>query len=229
MKLKHDGVKPLRTALYNETNIIKDSLKISYNFEEESETDSVKVTYRGNDEFKEKTVIYPSNGIFPDELELWGCTSESVALGMATYLYKQNASRRKSVEFRTDVQGLIPQFLDRIAIGHVLPDWGYASTVVSVNGSNVTINDEIDENYDKVMFINDNGSVSDILDCVVDGNVLIVTNLPDWVHGYADSEPTRMSVGTATNVVRDYIITSIKPKGDEITIVATNYDEGIYS
>ena len=233
LQLKHDTVKPIRTALFNETNFIKDSLKISYLFEEIDDTDSYKVMYRSADDFSEQEVIYGStglgSGLFPDEIELWGCTDKSAAESMASYMYKQDKARRKSVEFKTDVQGLIPQFLDRIGIASVLPSWGYASVVLGVNGSDVTINDEINQSYDKVLFINDNGSVSDILDCVVSGKTVTVTNLPTWVHGWDENEPTRMSIGNVSDIVRDYIVTNIKPNGNEVTIMGTNYDEGIYS
>ena len=230
--LKYDNIKPIRTALFNETNMIKDSLKISYLFEEPTDEDSYKVMYRDYDDFSEQSVIYGDgglgDGLFPKELELWGCTDKTVAEDMAKYMYKQERSRRKTVQFKTDVQGLIPQFLDRIAIASVLPSWGYASTVVAVNGSHVVINDEIEQTYDKVLFINDDGSVSEILECVVKGKNLTVTNLPAWVHGYNKKDATRLSVGTGQSIVRDYMVTSIKPNGKEVSISATNYDEGIY-
>jgi len=229
IKLKQDAVKPIVTALYNETNILKDSLKISYLFEEESETDSVKVLYRSADDFSEQFAIYPTDGDFPSTTELWGCTDTTIAESMAKYLYKQYKARRKSLEFKTDVQGHIPQFLDRIAISHRLPSWGFASEVTSVAGSEITLNDDIDVNYDKIIFIQDNGSVSDILSFTKAGDDLTVTDLPSWVHAVNNNDATRCSVGTTTDIVKDYIVASIKPSGNTVTVQCTNYDEGIYS
>lgn len=252
IKLKHDAAKPIRTTLYNETNIIKDSLKISYLFEEVDETDSVKVTYRDSTEFKEVTAIYPSNGAYPEELELWGCTSESVALGMATYLYKQDRARRKSVEFKTDIQGLIPQFLDRIAISHNMPNWGLGGQIVSVSGNNITLDCDFDlisktlecddkfdclevfckvNNFDTIMFRDEVGGVSDAYTFSVVGakEIQLTSTPPTWLNTSETFDNTFFSIGAVDSVVKDYIVTSVKPNGEQITIVAVNYDDSIYS
>jgi len=252
VKLKHDAAKPLRTALYNETNILKDSLKISYLFEEIDETDSVKITYRDNTEFKEVTAIYPTGGVFPDELELWGCTSESVALAMATYLYKQDRARRKSVEFKTDIQGLIPQFLDRIAISHNIPNWGLAGQIVAVSGNNITLDCDFDmiaktlecddkldclevfckvNNFDTILFRDELGGVSDTYSFTVVGakEIQLTTTAPAWLNTTEAFDNTFFSIGAVDSVVKDYIVTSVKPNGEQISITAVNYDESIYS
>jgi len=233
IKLKHDAIKPIRTALYNETNIIKDSLKISYLFTEQDETDSIKIIYRDSDEFKEATVIYPTDGIFPEEIELWGCTDGVKALEMATYLYKQDKARRKSVEFKTDIQGLIPEFLDRIAISHNLPEWGIGGQISYINGNYITLTcsyDLSDGIYDSIIFRKEDASVSDILSMVVvDSNTIeILGTVPTWLYDGEEFDKTNFSMGISNTFVKDYIVISIKPSGNEITITATNYDETIY-
>jgi len=232
MKIKYDGVKPVRTAIYNETNIIKDSLKIAYLFEEESVTDSVKIIYRDSTDFKEVFAQYPTDGTYPEVIELWGCTDTATAEAMAKYLYKQEKSRRKTVTFETDISGLIPEFLDRIAISHEMPDWGTASEVISVNGNDVTLRDENINNYDRIIFRKDDGSASDILTISAtssDGFTVTVTDLPSWVHSQGTYEATKCSLGTATNIVRDYIVTNIKPNGNKVMVQGANYDEDIYT
>ena len=231
LALKYDGVQAVRTALYNETNILKDSFKLSYNFSEESETDSYKAIYRNADDFKENEAIYPTGGLYPVELELWGCTDTSKALAMATYLYKQDRARRKIVEFKTDVQGLIPQFMDKIGISHNLPEWGVSSEVRGVDGSTITLADNIDAalEYDSMIFRADDGSVSEILTFSGSGYDISVTNLPDWVHGFGINEPTKCSLGISNKIISDFIVTSVKPNGNQVLIQGVNYDETIYS
>jgi len=252
IKLKHDAAKPIRTALYNETNIIKDSLKIFYHFEEVDETDSVKITYRDSTEFKEVTAIYPAGGVFPDELELWGCTSESVALAMAKYLYKQDRARRKSIELKTDVQGLIPQFLDRIAVSHNIPNSGLGGQIVAVSGNNITIDCDFDliaktlecddtfdclevfckvNNFDTILFRDELGGVSDTYTFSVIGakEIQLTATAPTWLNTTEAYDNTFFSISSIDSFVKDYIVTSVKPNGEEIKIEAVNYDESIYS
>ncbi len=234
VKLKYDGVKPIRTALYNETNMIKDSLKISYLFEESDETDSVKITYRDSSEFKEVTAIYPSDGIFPDELELWGCTDDVVASDMAKYLFKQDRARRKSIEFKTDVQGLIPQFLDRIAVSHNIPSWGTGGQIVAVSGDTITLDcdfDIVSSAFDTILFRDEIGGVSTSysFSVISSREILLSSAAPAWLNTTEAFDNTFFSIGTVDSVVKDYIVTSVKPNGEQITISAVNYDESIYT
>ena len=258
LKLKHDTIKPIRTALYNETNILKtgrnSSLKISYLFSEEQSTDSVKISYRDADDFSDKTTIYPVDGFFPEEVELWGCTDDTIADNMAKYLYKQDRSRRKTVEFKTDIQGLIPQFLDRIGISHNLPKWGFGGQIKSFVGRVITLScdhdliafpcdetrecDDVffeecptDSNYDTILFRNKNGDVSDLFTFTVIDSVTIelTTDAPTWLYSGEDYDRTFFSIGYNTSIVKDYIVTNIKPNGKEVTIQCVNYDESIYS
>ena len=229
IQIKLDSTKPVRSGMFNETNIIQDTLKISYNFSETIETDSVKITYRSPEDFKLAEAIYPAIGENPEILELWGCTDSAIALSMATYLYKQGRSRRKIVEFKTDLQGLLPQFYDRIGVSHNMPEWGVASQVIAVNGTTVTLDDEIEAGYDSIIFRKDDGSVSDILALTGSGYDVTVALVPAWVHGYGVSEPTKCSIGKAASILQDFLITSIKPDGKTVLIEGVNYDESIYS
>lgn len=229
IELKRDDTSFVRSAFFNETNIIRDSLKISYNFTENNEYDSVKIKYRDSVDFKEAEAIYPLTGIFPEIMELWGCTDAALALSTATYLYKQDKSRRKTVEFKTDLQGLLPQFMDRIAVSHNVPNWGLASEVIAVNGSVVTVADSVEAGYNKAVFRNDDGSVSDILTFTGTGYDLTVTSLPAWVHGANSYEATKCSIGTSTELIQDFLVISVKPDGETVTIEGVNYDASVYS
>lgn len=255
LKLKHDDVRPIRTSLFNETNIIKDSLKISYLFTEVSDTDSVKIYYRDSTDFSEKTYTYPTTGDFPEMVEQWGNTDDTVAEDTARYLYKQDRSRRKTVEFKTDIQGLIPEYLDRIGISHDLPSWGIGGQVASFSGRiiNLTCNygrvlydvwncadtyacDDVffpislDHFYDTIIFRDSNGEVSDLLTFTViaDGQIELTTDAPTWLYQGEDRDKTYFSIGKVDSVVKDYIITNIKPNGKEVTITGVNYDETIF-
>ena len=250
LKLKLDTKKPIRTALYNETNILQDTLKISYLFTEEDEQDSVEIKYRSATDFSEQSVQYPSAGLFPKTIELWGCTDADVALDTATYLFLQDRSRRKTVEFKTDIQGLIPQYLDKIAISHNIPQWGLGGQIVAIDGNKLTLDCDYDlfvatipcddtiscdESFctqsGNIIFRDVNGSVSSIyeLDVISEKEVVLKTAPPTWLYVGYDYDNTFFSIGKTSTFIRDYIIIKVEPdSSDNMKITATNYDPSIF-
>jgi len=219
--LKYDDVNNITSALFNETNIIQDSLKVQYFFkEEQEETDSIECTYRTGDDWNQEAEQYPVAGVSPKRVELFGVTTSAQALTMATYLYKQDEARRKVVTFDTDIQGLVPQFLDKILISHSAILWGEAGITEAVDGTQVTLSEEVTEDGN-ITFRNIDGSVSNSLAfTMIDGYNISVTSLPSWV-----AKDTPYTVGTT----KEYLVTSIKPKGETVSIECVNYDASIYS
>ena len=139
VELIKDDVNPIRKALFNETNIIKDSLKLDYLFGENTDHDYIQVKYRSPDTFKEEVERYPATGDVPKSIEMRGVTDAAVALARAKYTYKSEKARRKLVTFKTDVQGLIFNVFDRIAVSHTTINLGVSGKIVSVDNDLVGI------------------------------------------------------------------------------------------
>ena len=252
LKLKLDTKKPIRTALYNETNILKDTLKISYLFTEEAEQDSVQIKYRSATDFSEQVIQYPASGLFPKIVELWGCTDEAVALDTATYLFLQERSRRKTIEFKTDIQGLIPEYLDKIAISHNIPQWGMGGQIVAIDGQKITLDCDFnfisesmlcddtidcteifcDTNYfNAIIFRAADGSVSATYNftAVSEREILLDTAAPAWLYIGYDYDNTFFSIGNVSNIVKEYTVIKIEPdSSNNMKITAANYDASIY-
>ncbi len=233
IKMIKDDVKPLRSALFNETNIIKDSFVIEYVFGEDEQYDGYEVSYRDPIDFNPVVETYPTLALNPQKVDLIGCTSQSVALAEATYRYKSDQARRITVRFDTDVQGLLPNLSDRIAVSHNVMDSGEANAVRKRTGEQLQMREKVDPTHDTIIFISDEGVVSDTFAfTIVDGFTINVSGLYSWIHDMTthDTEATRCSIGTSTKIVNDYIITKISPSGDDkVSIEAVNYDESIYS
>ena len=86
-----------------------------------------------------------------------------IADNMAKYLHKQDESRRKVVTFSTDIQGLVPQFLDKIMVSHSSLQWGDAGYIISRNNDELTISEPLtgSKTGKTIVFRNIDGSVSD--------------------------------------------------------------------
>ncbi len=149
-----------------------------------------------------------------------------IAEDMAKYLYKQDEARRKVVSFSTDIQGLIPQFLDKIMISHSAIQWGEAGEVYSRSGDNLIISDGLtDLTAGKTIVFRDiDGSVSDPYSItIVDEYNITVVGMPAFVT--VNTFYTIQEAGTAM----EFIVIAVKPSGNSVQIDCVNYDENIYT
>ena len=81
------------------------------------------------------------------------------------------------------------------------------------------------------MFRNKNGDASELFTfTVIDAVTIELTaDAPAWIYQGEDYDRTFFSIGYNYKIVRDYIVTNIKPSGKEVTVQCVNYDESIYS
>ncbi len=226
--LKKDGVNNVTSGLYNETNILKDSLKVQYVFKEENtSTDGYECSYR-DEEWGLQVKTYPSTSLTPSKTDLFGLAgtgADTIAYNMAKYLYKQEEYRRKVVTFNTDIQGLVPQFLDKILISHSALQWGDAGNVYGRNGTAIELSEPIDSSAQTIVFRNIDGSVSaaHALTYVDEYNVTVPA-VDAWVD--VNTAYTVQGLNTA----KEFLVIGIKPSGEEsVTIECVNYSEEVYT
>ena len=153
-------------------------------------------------------------------------TPKEIAESMAKYLYKQDEARRKIVSFSTDIQGLVPQFLDKIMVSHNALQWGEAGEVYRRSGDNIIISDKLtDLTAGKTIVFRDiDGSVSDPYSVtIVDEYNITVVGMPAFVT--VNTFYTIQEAGTA----REFIVIAVKPSGNNVQIDCVNYDENIYT
>ena len=150
----------------------------------------------------------------------------SIASSMSKYLWKQDKARRKIVTFQTDIQGLVPQFLDKIMVSHSSLQWGEAGEVVSRSSDDLVLSDRlVNQAAGKtIVFRNIDGSVSDPYSItIVDEVNITVTGMPAWVDKHTFY--TIQDTGTA----KEFLVIAVKPAGDSVQIDCVNYDESIYT
>lgn len=233
IKTLKDTIKPLRTALFNESNMVKDTFKLNYIFGQQEETDGYEITYRDPDTFKPEVERYPEDSINPVQEELFGCISSEVALEEATYRYKSDKSRRLSVEFETDIQGLIPNYLDRIAVSHNVFEYGLPNKVTRVIDSNtLKFKEPINDTFDSIIFIDDNLEASDVITFTKVDDYTLTVNYPDFVHDIftGDYEATKVTIGSSNKLVQDFLVTKVTPiDKNRVKIEGINYEPSIYS
>ena len=231
----HDGVKPVRSQLFTEQNIVKDSFSITYGFDPLGETDGIKVEYRDATTFDPRFVLHPLQSLNPKSITLFGCTDETQAEQFAKVNWSRRKYQRKVVQFDTELEGHIPRIGERVGIQHTLPRWGQSAQVVQENGLVLTLNQPMDWTTlnPVVLLRNSNGQSSDMIPVSVGASpdeivLSIAPNFP--ISTSRQTERTHVAFGSSQKVVTDFILSSISPQGGvRVTLSGSNYDERVYA
>lgn len=227
--LKKDAPNDITSGMYNEMNILRNSLKVQYLFKEENPTYDSYICSYFDEDWTPQTVIYPSNGYRSQTVDLFGVSGaggEAIAEEMAMYLWKQDEFRRKVVTFQTDIQGLVPQYLDKILVSHSAMQWGEAGEVYNRDNDNLELSDALVDTStgQTIVFRNIDGSVSDpYAITIIDEYNITVVGMPEWVTN--NIFYTIQSAGTG----REFIVVSVKPNGEAVEIQAIDYNPEIYT
>ena len=236
MSVAQDGIKPIRSALFTDANIISDSMMVNYSFDEEGASDGVEIEYLDPKDFKQIYVTYPAGAFRPESYSLLGVTSTQHATEYATLSWNRRQQQRKTITFDTELEGLLLQLGDRIGVSHNVPKWGDGGLVISKIGSNeIVVDHDLDwtGGVKYVVLRKPDGGVTDPV-LVTKGsgpNVIVFpAAVPTTVNLDNDFEYTSFAFGSLTTIVRDFIVTSTRPNGeDSVTVEAVNYAPGIYT
>lgn len=109
------------TAVFNQHNILQGSLSKQLSMFQFQPYDGVLVEYIDEDTWKPMTVEAVLPGRAGDNLErikIPGCTNRNRALREGLYMQSRREYQRKTVEFRTGMEGYIPVYMDVIAVTH---------------------------------------------------------------------------------------------------------------
>lgn len=139
--------KPFTQFVFNNNNIIADTFSASYTLDVEDETDAIEVEYRDYETFKPAFVSYgddpsPEN---PNKVEYLGITDRTYAQKMARFLWNQRIFQRQSVNFDTEMDGMIPRVGDRISVASPIVTWGVSGRVLACTDG---VNIQLDHNLD---------------------------------------------------------------------------------
>lgn len=172
------------------------------------------------------TGYIPCEKILTDEDAIVSGLSCAEDDDITEYLWKQDLYRRKIVTFDTDIQGLVPQYLDKILISHSALQWGEAGEVVSLVGDDgILLSDELVDTVSSktIVFRNIDGSISGAYGAIVtDGYNIEVYGKPDWV-----KEKTLYTIQDI-NSAQEFLVTSVVPNGNIVKIECVEYVEEIY-
>jgi hypothetical protein len=234
MSVAQDGVKATRSMLFTDANIVADSLVVSYSFDDDGASDGVEIEYVNPADFRKSYVVYPDSSLRPDQFSVDGITSAAHAQQYARLTWQRRSGQRKKVAFDTELEGLILQLGDRIGISHNVMKWGDGGLIVGQDALTLTSDHDLDWSggVKQIILRRQDGSASDPI-TVTQGaqpNLMVMAsglNFPVNIDN--DYEYTSFAFGEPTTLVRDFIVTTVRPNGENtVSIEAVNYAPNIY-
>ena len=238
MYIRKDKAQDVVKFIYNETNIVKGSLNVSYLFRD-VEQDCVEVRYFDkNSMWAQLSQRFPDTGMKPESYDLLGVTTEAKALEIAKLTYNRKVYQKKQIEFKTDIQGWIPQYLDKVMIVLEMTKWGYSGFIQAFNDRVITLDCDfgvIDpsntDGYDTIIFRNKAGIPSQPYTFTITGVGVITLNEdpPTWLYVGDAYDNTSYALGIGTAVEQYYTVVGVKPYDEQVSITCINYDAAIYS
>lgn len=234
MSVAQDGVKSVRSALFTDANIVAGTMEVGYSFDEEGAADGIEIEYLDPKDFRQSYATYPTNAVRPDRFTVPGITSATHAAEYARLTWQRSQSQRKRITFDTELEGLILQLGDRIGVSHNVPKWGEGGLVLSMSGNVLTVDRALDwtGGAKQVLLRKPDGSVTDpitVTQGLLANQIELPGAAPTTVNYDNDSEYTSFAFGSATTMVRDFVIIATKPTGENtVTIEAVNYAPTIF-
>jgi hypothetical protein len=234
MSVAQDKVKSVRSMLFTDANIIAGSMTVTYSFDEEGAADGVEIEYLDPKDFRQSYATWPTNALIPDKFTVPGITSATHAAEYARLTWQRSQLQRKRITFDTELEGLILQLGDRIGVSHNLPKWGDGGLVIGQSGNTLAVDRNLDwtGGAKQILLRKPDGSVTDPI-TVTEGDfpnkVVLPGAAPTTINYDNDNEYTSFAFGSSTTLVRDFIVISTKPTGENtVTVEAVNYAPTIF-
>lgn len=236
MSIAADGVKSVRSAIFTDANIVSGTMTVSYDFAKDGDPTGVEIEYLDPVDFKQVYAQYPvSSTILYEKFSLPGVTNATHASQFARLVWNRAQYQRKRVTFDTELEGLLLQMGDRIGLAHDGVKWSDGGQVIAVSGNILTVDHDLDWSggAKQIILRATDGSASNPITVtrgIHDDKVVLPSSPPFNINVDGDYDYTSFAFGASSAVVRDFIVTAVRPSGEStVTIEAVNYNTAVYS
>jgi hypothetical protein len=236
MSLIHDQVQPVRAQLFTDANIVAGSLKVTCQFDQTGTPQGLRVNYRDPRTFSPVALLDPIDAPDYVTVDLFGCTSGTVAQEHADLATARRGRQRKLIEFATELEGLNVLPGDRIGVQAGMVAWAQGARVERIAGRTLTLDNALvwtPAATHAVQLRDPQGvpvRVVGVTRGATDHELVLPADPPIEIIGAAASqEATTLSFGVQNAEVTDWTVSKVTPSGDTVTLEAANYDPAIYA
>jgi predicted phage tail protein len=233
------------TLLVTPDTILSNTLKISYSVPTFDTSDFVQVEYTNTNTWQPQTVDCALTGsakLNPKSVQLTGCTSRDHAFREGMYMSACNRDQRKFVTWQMELDGLIPQYGDRIDISHDMPQWGISGRIVSYDPATMTLETsqelawfEGQQHFVGLRALNGSGQGPFKVVQGADLTHMVLTDLTDeqkealFISDGSSAEPTAFQFGPGSQQAQSVLMLSCTPQGNNVyELRGVNYAPSVY-
>jgi Putative phage tail protein len=221
---------------YGMSNIIKGSFEVSYITEQLAEEIIVRFMNPAKDWTQDEVRVLVPGVTTPTRtstIDLFGCTSVSMAGKFANYLAAQQKYRKRRISWDADFEGLTCQRGDVIILSHDLTQWGYSGRIVSVTGNTIQLDRSVPRsgNTEYLMLKRPDGTLVTYTAAAASGETdqITLSAAPNMQNGRKDMDHMWFFSPLATPGKRVKIL-SVQPISDSrVRIIATDEDPEFYA
>ena len=225
LRIARDEPQSVPAAVYSMRNILPGSFSIEYTLPGDATADCIDVEYFNEDTWRPDRVMAALPGSAsekPGTLKLFGVVQRDQAWREGMFLAACNKYRRRAPDLQTELEGMIPSFLDLVAVQHDLPDWGQQAEATAWDEPTLTLTvseplsfAEAGTHY--IGLRKDDGSFSGPWEVAAGADEfnLVLAELPD-ITPYTgfDQERTHVVFGLGSAYSKDCRLISAKYAGD---------------
>ena len=231
-----DARNPSAVAAFGMSNILKGSFTVSYITEQLAEEIIVRYINPNKDWSQDEVRVLVPGVTTParsSTIDVWGCTSQTMAGKFANYVAAQQYYRRRRITWDCDFEGFVCQRGDVVLLSHDLTQWDYSGRIVSIDGNIVTLDREVPRNgsVEYVMLKKPDGTMTTYSVVAGSGNSnqLTLTTTPSVQSGYELLDHIWFFSPLATPGKKVKIL-SVQPTSESrVQIVATDEYPEFYS
>ncbi|MAF43640.1 MAG: hypothetical protein CMI54_05670 [Parcubacteria group bacterium] len=230
-------------AMYQPNNMVAKTFSQEVSMENAGDSyDGVEIEYTNYRDWLPRTVLCTladESGLNPERIRLEGVTDETHAFRLGMRRRSGQRYERDNIKFATDIEGFLPNFGNRILVGHDVPKWSQFGRVVSIDTDTKTIvvqnppEFEIAETHNMMIKTRLGGVYGpfEVTDNAEYGSIDYSTeeSFDDIVFDPAFELPT-FQIGSVTKPFLTAKIIFLKSQkgGEQVAITSTNYDERVY-
>lgn len=218
------------------SNIIRGSFEVSYITEQLAEEIIVRYVNPNKDWQQDEVRVSVPGVTTPTRsstIDLYGCTSETMAGKFANYMAAQQYYRRRRVKWECDFEGFVCQRGDVALLSHDLTQWGYSGRVVSTADNTITLDRSVPRsgNTEYLMLKKPDGTMTtySVMAATGDSDTLTLSAPPSLQADMQAMDHIWFFSPLATPGKKVKIV-SVSPVSDSrVQVIATDEDPQFYS
>lgn len=234
MSVVQDCPRP-RYYAFGDDTIIKDSLSLAYLFDGENQNDCLCILYRDPRTFVESRAFYPSEGVNPEVIDLFGCTSRDHALAWGKLSWQIRMHNRKRCTLQLEGEGYLLDPLDRFGVTLQSTLHGNAGRCIQYDANtHIMLCDcEVPPDTTMVQFIGADGALLSHIGCVRHGpqELQLYSDPNTDVHGaMPDADATAFVLLRDFAQFYEFGVTDLRTGGDlKVEVTGQQYSDAAYA